>query len=691
MVHLDGETLHDRDRALSMEWLLTDGAGGYASSTVLGCGTRRYHGLWVPAIRPPVDRRVILAHLEERLLTDAGETYLSSAEYGAGFYPDGSPAAESFDLEPLPRWTSRVGDLEVEREVLLLPDGEGVCLAYRLSGRGRWTLDLGPFLALRPMHALLHRREGIRIEPLEGACGFRCLSDGMPAVFLWTDAAAAATVNPTWYYGVLRRMERERGQDHIEDLLVPGRWSVSGAGPASWYIFCSFDPPRRIDVATKRKACLKRRANLLERAGSPKDKRLARLVLAADAYLVRRRVGDEDLATVIAGYPWFGDWGRDAMTALPGLAMETGRLEVAEKVLRAFASATSEGMIPNCFAEETGDPQYNSVEGSLWFLQAVAAYVRAGGRKAFVRQPLWPAARDILARYRSGTRFGIRADADGLITAGDAETQLTWMDARSGGRPVTPRHGKAVEVNALWISGLALMREVAEWLGTEPAATSADLERARRSFVNLFWNEAAGCLYDCIRPDGRPDGSIRPNQIFAVSLPVPPLRGERARAVVRTVREKLLVPRGLRTLDPADPAYRGRYAGGPDERDAAYHQGTAWPWLLGPYVDAIFAVENAECAQREASRILEGLLDAMEEAGLGQIGEVFDGDPPHRPGGCIAQAWSVAAAIHIWRRLEAGRQAPVPPGQSPVPPRRSPARLPASRRGRGPSQGGGIL
>ena len=363
-------------------------------------------------------------------------------------------------------------------------------------------------------------------------------------------------------------------------------------------------------------------------------------------------MGDEDLATVIAGYPWFGDWGRDAMIALPGLAMETGRLEVAEKVLRAFASATSEGMIPNCFAEETGEPQYNSVDGSLWFLQAVAAYVRAGGRKAFVRQHLWPAARDILARYRSGTRFGIRADADGLITAGDAETQLTWMDARSGGRPVTPRHGKAVEVNALWISGLALMQEVAEWLGTEPPATSADLEQARRSFVNLFWNEAAGCLYDCIRPDGRPDGSIRPNQILAVSLPVPPLQGERARAVIRTVRKKLLVPRGLRTLDPADPAYRGRYAGGSDERDAAYHQGTAWPWLLGPYVDAIFAVERAKCARAEASQILEGLLDAMEEAGLGQIGEVFDGDPPHRPGGCIAQAWSVAAAIHIWRRLE---------------------------------------
>jgi predicted glycogen debranching enzyme len=710
-MHLDTQALRDRERALAREWLLADGAGGYASSTVLFCGTRRYHGLWVPALKPPVDRRVVFSHLDERLVTGAGETYLSTTEYGGGFYPDGSRHAKVFDLEPLPRLVSRVGNLTLEREVLLLRDGAGVCVTYQVGGRGRWTLDLAPLLALRSMHALARRQDGIQVELLGAAAGWRILSESMPGVFLWADgpvsrgrarvtaapplderargkgcatarpAATAAgapsgrasldaatlsatrTVQaaPTWYDGVLRRVERERGFDHVEDLLSPGRWTVSGTGPAAWHVFCSFDPPHLINVAAERKAHVARRAKLVKTAGAPKGERLRRLALAADAFLVRRRAGlclrshcggDEDLATVIAGYHWFGDWGRDTMIALPGLALQTGRLEVAEKVLRAFAEATSEGMIPNRFAEESGLPEYNTVDASLWFLQAAAAYWRAGGREDFITACLWPSIREICERYRSGTRFGIRADADGLIAAGSAETQLTWMDARSAGRAVTPRHGKAVEINALWLSGLALVKDLAAALNFVPPRAVADACSARRAFENLFWNEKAGCLYDCVLPGGERDPSVRPNQVLAVGLPHAPLAGERARAVVRTVREKLLTPRGLRTLAPGSSGYRGRYEGGPDERDAAYHQGTAWPWLLGPYVDAVFAVEDPRCARGEAAQVLDGLLDAMEEAGLGQIAEIHDGDPPHRPRGCIAQAWSVAAAVHIWKRLE---------------------------------------
>jgi predicted glycogen debranching enzyme len=688
-MHLNAHTLRDRDRSLATEWLLADGAGGYASSTVLLCGARRYHGLWVPALKPPVDRRVILSHLEERLVPPGGDPlrpiYLSTTEYGGGFFPDGTPWADSFDLEPLPRLVSRAGGLGVEREVLLLRDGAGVCLAYRVTGRGRWTLDLAPMLALRSMHALAHNHGRFRIERLDNASGFRCLCEGLPGVFLWADdpqhvprvarpggsptcqpvkcggppsagtpqPSVSVTVSPVWYYNVLRRVERERGFDHCEDVLTPGHWTVSADGPAAWHVFCSFDPPRPIDVAAERQAHLARQADLVTRAGGPKDERLARLVRAADAFIVRRRVGQENLATVIAGYHWFGDWGRDTLIALPGLAMETGRLDVAEKVLRAFAAATSAGMVLNCYAEDTGQPLYNTVDASLWFIQAMAAYARAGGREDFIRDPLWPAAAQICRGYRDGTRYGICADADGLITAGSPDTQLTWMDATAHGRPVTPRYGKAVEINALWISGLTLAHDLAGSLGLAPPASVTDLACARRAFEDLFWNEAAGCLYDCVLPDGTRDPSVRPNQIFAVGLPHAPLTGERARAVVRTVREKLLTPRGLRTLSPDDPAYCGRYAGGPDQRDAAYHQGTAWPWLLGPYVDAVFAVEDAQCARSEARQILDGLLDSMEEAGLGHISEVFDGDPPHRPGGCIAQAWSVAAAIHIWKRLEA--------------------------------------
>lgn len=654
-MHTSAADLADLDRALAREWLLADGAGGYASATVLGCPTRRYHGLWVPALRPPVDRRVVLSHIDEHLRTGGAEAWLSTTEYAAGFYPDGSPAARAFDLDPLPRLASEAGGARVEREVLLLRDGAGVCVTYRVSAPADWTLDLAPMLALRPMHHLARRRDGVRVEPLDAVPGFRVLSEGMPGVFLWAEGAGArADVKPTWYEGVLVRIERERGFDFTEDLLAPGRWTVRGRGPAEFHVRCAFDPPPGPDVAAARRAELQRRADLLRRLGDPSDARLRVLAAAADAFIVRRRAAGQDLASVIAGYHWFGDWGRDALIALPGLALETGRPDAAGKVLAAFADAASEGMVPNCFAEETGRPLFNTVDASLWFLQAVAAYARAGGEGEILRDALWPAARQVVERYAAGTRFGIHADADGLIAAGSPDTQLTWMDARtSDGRPVTPRFGKAVEIQALWLSGLALVAEMAADLGQPPPAACAMRAKARDAFEALFWNDETACLFDCVFPDGRRDPAVRPNQVFAVGLPHAPLAGPRAKAVVRAVREKLLTPRGLRTLAPDDPAYKGRYEGGPDERDAAYHQGTVWPWLAGPYVDAVFAAEPARCARGEAAQVLAGLLDAMEEAGLGQISEVYDGDPPHRPGGCIAQAWSVAAAVHVWRRLEA--------------------------------------
>ena len=660
-MHLDVHTLRDRDRSLATEWLLADGAGGYASSTVLWCGTRRYHGLWVPAMKPPVDRRVVLSHIEERLIPPGGDplkpAYLSTTEYGGGFFPDGSLWAASFDLDPLPRFTSRIGGPAVERELLLLRDGAGVCLTYRVSGHGHWTLDLAPMLALRSFHSLGHSHPNFRVDPLEGAPGFRCLSQGFPGVFMWAGPApgtsCTATVSPTWYFNVLKRVERDRGFDCVEDVLTPGRWTISSDGPVEFHLFFSFEPPRPINVAAERRKFVAGQADLVARARSPKNVRLARLVTAADQFLVRRRVDGEDLATVIAGYHWFGDWGRDTLISLPGLLIDTGRLDVAEKVLQAFAAATRGGLVPNCYAEDTGRALYNTVDASLWFIQAAAAYLRAGGSEPFLRQRLWPAIEQICQGYRAGTDFGIRADTDGLITAGSPDTQLTWMDANASGHPVTPRHGKAVEINALWISGLTLAGEMAGKLGLAPPASPQGLQQLRRTFEALFWNEKAGCLYDCLLTGGRPDPAVRPNQIMAVGLPHAPLTGDRARAVVRTVREKLLTPRGLRTLAPDDPAYRGRYSGGPDERDSSYHQGTVWPWLSGPYGDAVFAVEDPVCARGEAAQVLAGLLDSMEEGALGQINEIFDGDPPHLPRGCIAQAWSVAAAIHIWKRLEA--------------------------------------
>jgi glycogen debranching enzyme len=675
------DDLRDSGRALATEWLLADGAGGYASSTVLFCPTRRYHGLWVPALRPPLGRHVILSHVDERLVTPSGEAWLSTTEYAGGFHPDGSRAAHSFDAEPLPRLVSEALGAAVDRVACLLPQGQGVCVAYEVRAQGDWTLDLAPMLALRSMHHLGHKHDRFRVEPLQDGPGWRVLTENLPGVFLWVDTpnghsdraatgrergaeesrrdagtgavSAEAGGEPTWYEGVLVRVERERGFDFVQDLLASGRWTVRGSGPGRCRLFCAFDPPSTVPRAAA--------------SGPPQERRdspsaFAALDVASRAFLVRRRIAGKDLRTVIAGYPWFGDWGRDAMIALPGLTIEAGRPAEAAMVLEAFASAAADGLIPNQFGEESGRAEFNTADASLWYLQALAAYVQWSGEQEVphdpgwadhVRERLWPVICDIVRRYAEGTRFGIRADADGLILAGDENTQLTWMDARtSDGRPVTPRHGKAVEIQALWLSGLALMEEMAEALAVEPPEACAMRDRARDAFEALFWNEAAGCLYDCILPDGTADASIRPNQLFAVGLPHAPIRGERAKAVVRTVRDRLLTPRGLRTLDPADPAYKGTYRGGPDERDGAYHQGTVWPWLLGPYVDAVFAVECRECGRGEAAQILRGLLNAMDEAGLGQIAEVYDGDPPHRPGGCIAQAWSVAAAVHIWRMLE---------------------------------------
>ena len=679
-MHRHADDLGDLDRALATEWLLADGAGGYASSTVLLCPTRRYHGLWVPALRPPLGRHVILSHIDERLATADGEAWLSTTEYAGGFHPDGSPMAQTFEAGSLPRLVSEALGVTVDRHVALLEE-QGVCVAYEVRAQGEWTLDLALMLALRSMHHLGHKHDRFRVEPLDGVPGWRVLTEGLPGVFLWVDVpdghsdraatgrergaeesrrdastgavSAEAGGEPTWYRGVLVRVERQRGFDFVQDLLAPGRWTVRGSGPGGCRLFCAFDPPSSVPHAAASSPTRKRR-----------DVSIQPAVLdgASRAFLVRRRIAGKDLRTVIAGYPWFADWGRDAMIALPGLAIEAGRPAEAAMVLEAFASASVDGLIPNRFGEESGRAEYNTVDASLWYLQALAAYVQWSGEQEVphdpgwahhVRERLWPVACEVVRKYAEGTRFGIRADSGGLILAGDENTQLTWMDARtSDGRPVTPRHGKAVEIQALWLSGLALMEEMAEALGTEPPEACGLRDRARDAFEALFWNEAAGCLVDCILPDSRADAAIRPNQIFAVGLPHAPIRGDRAKAVVRTVRDRLLTPRGLRTLDPADPSYQGRYCGGPDERDGAYHQGTVWPWLLGPYVDAVFAVECRECARGEAAQILRGLLNAMDEAGLGFISEVYDGDPPHRPGGCIAQAWSVAAAIHIRRMLE---------------------------------------
>jgi predicted glycogen debranching enzyme len=388
-----------------------------------------------------------------------------------------------------------------------------------------------------------------------------------------------------------------------------------------------------------------RRKTVVEGVGAEDD--LARtLMLAADTFIVRR---GEDLRTIIAGYPWFSDWGRDTMIALPGVCLATGRHDDAKRILRAFARSVDGGMLPNRFPDGGEAPEYNTVDATLWFFVAAHRYLEATGDEAFVLEELLPVFDDIVAWHESGTRYGIRVDEDGLLHAGEPGVQLTWMDAKVGDWVVTPRQGKAVEIQALWYNALSILAELRKRAGraADAAALLSRAKQVKERFVAVFWNDDASCLYDVVDGD-RKDASIRPNQIFALSLPYPMLPKDKARAVLAVIEAQLLTPYGLRSLSPEDPAYRGRYEGGPAERDAVYHQGAVWSWLLGPYADALVKT-NGAIGKSKAKKAVDALAPHLLEEGLGTISEIFDGDAPHTPRGCPSQAWSVGEALRVWK------------------------------------------
>ena len=372
--------------------------------------------------------------------------------------------------------------------------------------------------------------------------------------------------------------------------------------------------------------------------------------MAADQFIVKRQTNHNRGTSILAGYPWFADWGRDAFIALPGLLLSTGRFEEARSVLTAFAGAADEGMIPNHF-DDRGDVHFNSVDASLWFINAAFQYLNATGDSKTFMQDLMPTIRWIIDSYRKGTRFGIHADSDGLITAGDSQTQLTWMDAKCGGVAFTPRCGKPVEVNAFWYNGLCWLAEFYARRDIENAKHYKSMaDKVGVSFCKLFWNQSGGYLNDCILPDGSVDASIRPNQIFAVSLPFSPLSAEQQKSVVDVVQKQLLTPYGLRTLNAGDSRYKGQYTGPQQQRDEAYHQGTVWPYLIGPFVESFLKVNGfSRKSKKMAATFIQPLLEHLTKDGcLGSVSEIFDGDPPHTPRGCIAQAWSVAELIRAY-------------------------------------------
>ncbi|MGA3007182.1 MAG: amylo-alpha-1,6-glucosidase [Opitutaceae bacterium] len=641
--------------ALGQEWLEADGLGGFAMGTAHGARTRRYHAWLQVATNPPAGRFVLVNGADTFVVTPAGRYALSTQCYAPEVSaPNGSDFIASFTVEPWPTWEFRLpGGLAIVQE-LFVPHGRpAAVLRWRFEGHGaaEARLAVRPFFSGRDPHALHHENVAFRFEPQQTAWGgWRWTPyDGVPSVAI--GATGNYVHDPHWYRQFRYSEEEARGLDCVEDLASPGIFGLPLApGREGALIFAApgLDPALEAELAAEPAGVLAGRWAAAE--WSRRAAFATPLHRAADAYLVKRDRG----LTIIAGYPWFGDWGRDTFIALRGLCLATGRVEAAAKILLEWAGTVSEGMLPNFFPDRGQTPEYNSVDASLWFIVAVHDVEAALGPRLAPadRARLHAAAEAILHGYAEGTRFGIRADADGLLFAGAPGVQLTWMDAKVGDWVVTPRRGKPVEVQALWINALQCVAAWnPDWLHLAAIAEAAFDER--------FWNETAGCLYDVIDVDfvsGANDPTLRPNQIFAAGgLPFPLLDRERTRRIVAAVESRLLTPLGLRTLDPAHPDYRPFYRGGVRERDGAYHQGTVWPWLATAFVEAWLRAQDPADDLRKIARerFLAPLLAHLREAGLGHISEIADAEAPHTPRGCPFQAWSVGEGLRLAQLLGA--------------------------------------
>jgi predicted glycogen debranching enzyme len=668
MIRFTKETLGNLEASLAREWLETNGLGGFASSTVIGLHTRRYHGLLIAATKPPVGRLAMLSKLEETLIIDGRRYDLSSNQYAGIIHPQGYQHQTGFRLDPFPVFTYEVEGAGLEKSVFMVHGENTTVIQYELkdasgstpSGQAHaprsFQLEVRPLIAFRDYHSLGHENGSLnpRVQT-ETAQASLTPYENLPTLNFAHDAGVLDTAG-YWYRNFEYREERERGFDFTEDLFSPFVLKFDLSHRPSANIIASTERHGVEEASGLRETEISRRRAVL--ASTPPDEFAQALFAAADQFIVAR--GDEK--TVIAGYHWFGDWGRDTMIALPGLALVTGRAEIARSILLAFARHVSEGMIPNRFPDAGESPEYNTVDATLWFFEAIRALLRYTGDHEFVRANLYDVLVGIIDWHVRGTRYNIHVDTDGLLAAGEEGVQLTWMDAKVGDWVVTPRHGKPVEIQALWYNALCVMEELAREFNEEAHRKlyGAMAAHAHRSFEPLFWNEAAGCLYDVVDGERR-DASIRPNQIFAVSLPFTMLSEEKARRVLEVVERDLLTPYGLRSLAPSDPQYRPTYAGDALSRDGAYHQGTVWAWLMGPFITAYMKVNGHNPQAREqASRWLAGFREHLGEAGLGQISEIFDADAPHRPRGCIAQAWSVAELLRVEVEDVAGSQPGTP-------------------------------
>jgi predicted glycogen debranching enzyme len=614
MIDFGPDVLNDFERASQLEWLETNGLGGWAGSSVTFANTRRYHGMLVAAQSDHTERTVLVSKLDE---TVAGVD-LASNRFPGCVHPLGFHHLVSFRRGIFPVWELEAGGIRL-RKTVVAPRGQNMTIVLYevVDCPSPFTLRLTPFLAGRDYHSLIH-----------------CNDAALPYVHINIPGATFEAKPDCWKNFVYDR-ERERGLDYEEDLFTPGSYVVTlSHGDVLPVVLATAEDDRdALELIAEER---ERREKLIA-LGSRQSASFSspELLIAADQFLIDRDRGQK---TVIAGYHWFTDWGRDTMIALPGLCLATGRFDEAKQILRRWLAAASQGMIPNRFPDGTTTPEFNSVDAGLWLFVAIWRYGEVTGDDDFVRGEALPVLRDALNWLERGTRFNIHVDLDSLLYAGASGVALTWMDAIVDGKAVTPRRGKPVEINALWYNAL---RIVATLTGDPIMSSRADT--VKEAFEAAFWNREAQCCFDVANPN---DAAIRPNQLFAIALPFALFEEARAGQILSVCESELLTPAGLRTLSPRDSRYRGQLLGDPHSRDTAYHQGTVWPWLLGIYIDALLRYRGD--AGREAARgLIANMIAHLSEAGVGTISEIFDGDTPHAPRGCIAQAWSVGEVLRV--------------------------------------------
>jgi predicted glycogen debranching enzyme len=649
------------DELLTQEWLLTNGQGSYASSSLAACNTRRYHALFIPSLPAPYGRTVMLPRLVEHVVMDGRAVRLDCEERVDGADASALQYLRSFRLDGLlPEWVYQIGPVRLRRRIVFVHGENTVFITWDHLEGPEVGMRLRPFPAFRfhdrPISSLSEpphvHIQGARMEidcgPELSRLKLRMYSACPTPFVAWPDQSGT----------LLYRVERARGLDHTEVQQSPGYFECTlppatslsfGVTVGSWDVL-ERDPLAAYSFEREREAGLLERVSREARSGTG-----ARLVLAADQFIIDpvtrpadeawARATGQDARSVIAGYPWFTDWGRDTMISLEGLTLCTGRLREAAAILRTFQHYVKDGLLPNLFPEGGREGLYHTADATLWFFHAIDRYLQASNDQTLLRQ-LMPTLESIVDHHLKGTHYGIQVDpSDGLLRQGASGYQLTWMDAKVGDWVVTPRRGKAVELNALWFNALRLMADWAQRLERDPKPYLHHAEQAQGSFNTRFWNPEEQALFDIVDGETGNDPAVRPNQIFALSLEHPVLVRSRWEPVLQKVETELLTPVGLRTLSPRHPDYKAMYDGDLRARDAAYHQGTAWAWLIGHFVDAHMKIHPERSLARG---LLQGLEAHLREAGIGQISEIFDASPPFRPRGCIAQAWSVAEMLRAW-------------------------------------------